>query len=275
MKVQVLYEEIRKYYTRDDKEMSMKIIKPTDWSPQDQRTCIVFYFGGGFVKRNIKHFQMQAEYFSSLGAVCIVADYQLAQEGNGLETCHQDAMDVLQEVMNMASELGINTTKVIVCGGSAGGALACWSAMRSQIPCAQILFNPVLFFGEQNLQTISHKEIIVQINDETTNTNALTEIQELWGNAFDSSPERFSAYHMLDEYKIPPTLLLQGTYDPIAYAGVVLFHQKAQEKKYDCKTILYQGESHGFFNYDKIDNKFCYYDTLHQMEAFLKDRGLL
>lgn len=260
---------------RDDKELEINTLKPDDWSVSDKRTCILFYFGGGFVKRNLKHFQRQAEYFRELGAVCILGDYRLASEGSGLETCLEDAEAVLKEVYDQSDKLGIDKHKIIVCGGSAGGALACWCSMRSAIPCAQVLFNPALFMGDKNIEIISPKDVCVQVNNEATTMNKVIGYEVLWGERYKNEPKRFSAYHMLDTCTIPSTLILQGTYDPITYQGVILFHQKAIEKKQECYTILYQGESHGFFNYDKIDNKFCYYDTLHQMEKFLKERKLI
>lgn len=266
--------ELYEYMTNDNKRMVMRVLKPEGWSAADQRTCILFYFGGGFLKRFIEHFQRQAEYFTKLGVVCVLADYRLASEGSGLETCWKDAEAVLKHIYEQ-SELGIDKDKIIVCGGSAGGALACWCSMSTDIPCAQVLFNPVLFMGDEKIEIITPQEVVVQVNNETTNVNKVKQYEAFWGERYKNEPKRFSAYHMLDTCTIPSTLILQGTYDPITYQGVILFHQKAIEKKQECYTILYQGESHGFFNYDKIDNKFCYYDTLHQMEKFLKERKLI
>lgn len=262
-------------YMKASINLKINVLKPDEWSAGDKRTCILFYFGGGFVKRNLKHFQRQAEYFRELGAVCILSDYRLASEGSGLETCLEDAEEVLKEVYDRFDELGIDKHKIIVCGGSAGGALACWCSMNTHIPCAQVLFNPVLFMGDKNIERIAPKDVQVQVNNETTTVNKVKGYEVSWGDQYRSEPECFSAYHMLDISTIPPTLILQGTYDPIAYQGVILFHQKAIEKKQECYTILYQGETHGFFNYDKLDNKFCYYDTLHQMEKFLRERKLI
>lgn len=51
--------------------LTMEMLKPDDGSVSDLRPCIIFYFGGGFVKRNLKHFKRQAEYFRNLGVICI------------------------------------------------------------------------------------------------------------------------------------------------------------------------------------------------------------
>ena len=255
--------------------LTMEMLKPDDGSVSDLRPCIIFYFGGGFVKRNLKHFKRQAEYFRNLGVICILADYHLANEGDGLAVCFADAQAVLNEVAEKAEQLGIDRHKIVVCGGSAGGTLACWCSLNSSIPCAQVLFNPVLFFGEQNIKKISPKEIMVQINEEAAGLNKVETYMQAWGEEFKLYPQHFSAYHKLDNAVIPPTLILQGSNDPIAYSGVILFHQKALESGNDCQLVLYQGEEHGFFNYDKNDNKFCYEDTLKQMEAFLRERNLI
>ncbi len=255
--------------------MTMEMLKPDDGSAGDLRTCIIFFFGGGFVKRNLKHFQRQAEYFRSLGVICILADYHLASEGDGLSACFADAQAVMNEVYEKAEQLGIDRHKIVVCGGSAGGTLACWCSLNSSIPCAQVLFNPVLFFGEKNIKKITPKKIMVQINEETAELNKIQTYNQAWGEEFKLYPQHFSAYHKLDHAAIPPTLILQGSNDPIAYFGVILFHQKALELGNDCHLVLYQGEGHGFFNYDKIDHKFCYEDTLKQMEVFLRERNLI
>ena len=255
--------------------MTMEMLKPDDGSAGDLRTCIIFFFGGGFVKRNLKHFQRQAEYFRSLGVICILADYHLASEGDGLSACFADAQAVMNEVYEKAEQLGIDRHKIVVCGGSAGGTLACWCSLNSSIPCAQVLFNPVLFFGEKNIKKITPKKIMVQINEETAELNKIQTYNQAWGEEFKLYPQHFSAYHKLDHAAIPPTLILQGSNDPIAYFGVILFHQKALELGNDCHVVLYQGEGHGFLNYDRIDHKFCYEDTLKQMEVFLRERNLI
>lgn len=259
--------EIYKYKTIDNQMMEMQLFKPNNWKKEDKRICIIFYFGGGFIKRNIRHFQRQAEYFQGLGAISILCDYRLASEGSGIETCRQDAEAALKEVYDNSESLGIDQRKIVVCGGSAGGALACMCSMSTKIPCAQVLFNPVLFMCDEKVELIT--------SDEITSTKKSESFNQTLNITIQNASNEFSAYHLLDHYTIPSTLILQGTYDPITYRGVVLFHQKAIENKEDCRTIYYEGESHGFFNYEKIENKFCYYDTLNQMEKFLKYLNLI
>lgn len=91
-------------YMKASINLKINVLKPDEWLAGDKRTCILFYFGGGFVKRNLKHFQRQAEYFRELGAVCILSDYRLASEGSGLETCLEDAEEVLKEVYDRFDE---------------------------------------------------------------------------------------------------------------------------------------------------------------------------
>ena len=275
MEERLLIEENRSYLSKDKVSMTLRIVKPTEWQKGDRRTCILFYFGGGFVKRNLAHFKRQGEYFAKLGCVCVHADYRLASETMDLRVCHDDALSALEAVVEQADELGIDPARIIVCGGSAGGELACAVNFASNLPCAQVLFNPLLFHGEQGVFLINRKATVVQINEEKTTIDVAARYAQCWGEEYARYPQHFSAYHLLDGKQLPPTLILQGTADPITYRGVILFHQKAIELGWDCTCVLYEGETHGFFNYERSEDKFCYTDTLKQMEIFIKERKLI
>ena len=139
------------YKEASDTRLHLYIYKPEGWTSQDNRPAIVFYFGGGWVGGSPSHFLSQAQHYSELGLVTILADYRVASRNKiKIKHCLEDARDVMRYVRINANHLGINPSRVASSGGSAGGHLAaCLGVITdhleevSSIPNAMILFNPV------------------------------------------------------------------------------------------------------------------------------------
>ena len=124
------------YQKTPQKDLMMSIFKPESWAAGDCRPAVLFYFGGGFYKGNPSHFRMQAEYFAHLGMVTLTPDYRLTTlPGITVKDCLLDGKSALRYVIAHAEELGIDRKRIVVAGGSAGGAMAsvATSVSRSRI----------------------------------------------------------------------------------------------------------------------------------------------
>ncbi len=110
------------YKEASDTRLHLYIYKPEGWTSQDNRPAIVFYFGGGWVGGSPSHFLSQAQHYSELGLVTILADYRVASRNKiKIKHCLEDARDVMRYVRINANHLGINPSRVASSGGSAGG----------------------------------------------------------------------------------------------------------------------------------------------------------
>lgn len=263
-----------------ERKLNMQIFKPEGWNSQDRRPAIIFYFGGGFYKGNTDHFRMQAEYFAHIGMVCITPEYRLTNEqGVGVIDCMKDAKAALRYVYHHCAELGIDEKRIVVAGGSAGGAQACSTVLvntldeehESSIPCAMVLFNPGISFGSSDIQSLP-KGTLININGN------LEKVEDL-ANATDSmnDPE-LAEYSPVDfiRAQLPPTLIISGEADvAISCDSLRAFQKKYQSYGNHCELVSYPKRNHGFFNWNSSEEHVCYYDTLHVMEGFLRNQQIL
>ncbi len=237
------------YKKTDQKELKIFIHFPADWKPTDTRPAMVFFFGGGWVKGNPGQFQRQAEYFASRGLVTARADYRL---NIGPTLAVEDAKSAIRFVRAHAKELGIDPSRIVGSGGSAGGHLAAATTLCPGIdaagedttissqPNAMVLFNPVMDMR--------------QLAERFTLTPA--QASAISPNVFESKDS-------------PPCIMFFGSEDQLAaYARDYI----AASKKLGNRAELYiaPGQKHGFFNTSPWTEA-----TAKQADQFLATLGYL
>ncbi len=245
------------YKTVDQGDLKMQIHLPKDWKPADRRPAILFFFGGGWRVGSTSQFKTQAEYFASRGLVTARADYRVqTRHGTSASEAVEDAFSALRWLQEHADQYGIDPSKIIASGGSAGGHLAACTGMAPESaptanpapapaparPCALILFNPVLAIDDPRILRAARvsEEVGLQISP-TLHVDAQT----------------------------PPTLLLYGTDDPLeAQAQPYL----DAAKKAGVRAELYTARdvSHGFFNREPWKTR-----TIIRADEFLESLGYL
>lgn len=248
---QVLYKHI------DTTRLFVELYFPPDFDAAKGYPAMVFFFGGGWKGGDRHHFLNQAKYFSNRGLVCFLVDYRTASKNRTTPfESLKDAKSAIRFIKKNASEFGIDSTKVIASGGSAGGHLAAATAFIdsynentddlsvSCVPNALVLFNPVIDNGPGGYG------------------------YERIGNAY----KDFSPLHNI-KVGAPPTIFFLGTSDHLVPVETARYYKKVMEKVDSrCELKLYEGEGHGFFNYGKFDN---YKKTVLEADKFLQSLGYL
>lgn len=271
--IEVTTEDI--VYKKDTlQDLIIRVFKPNNVNPSDKRGAIIFYFGGGFVKENLNHFFRQCEYFAHLGYVCFTPNYRITmREDIYLEDCFQDAHDALHYIVNHHGEFGIDEHKIILAGGSAGGALALDCALDAEdingTIQGAVLFNPKIFYRKEPSVIVKINENTESINGDIVKTDAISNCAKHYGPIFEKNPSLFSAYHKCHDHQ-PPILIFQGTYDSIAYCDVILFEEQCFSLDQKCSVVYYEAQKHGFFNWKHSGDNALYYDTLKRMSDFVK-----
>jgi acetyl esterase len=251
-------------------ELPIHIFEPANHRPGDRRPAIVFFFGGGWRGGSPAQFQHQCEYLASRGMVAMTAEYRvLNRHGVKAISCFRDAKSAIRWVRNNAERLGVDPDRLAAGGGSAGGHLAgALGTVRefdedgedtsiSAVPNALVLFNPALVLAP--VEGRGEKD-----------WDKLGSLEERMG----VKPERLSPYHHVREGR-PPTIIFHGRDDTtVPYLTSELFAEKMKEKGNRCELVGYPGQTHGFFNYGRADNK-CFIDTIKKMDAFLVSLGYL
>ncbi|MDR2057884.1 MAG: alpha/beta hydrolase [Dysgonamonadaceae bacterium] len=247
------------YKNIDGIDLKLQVFNPEKINPQDSCPAVLFFFGGGWQSGTPQQFVHQAKYFASRGIVAILVDYRIeSKDGVKPNECVKDAKAAIRYVRKNAMKLGVDPNKIIASGGSAGGHLAAATALCKEFdhadddlsidgkPNALVLFNPVIDNSKE-------------------------------GYGYERVAEFFPAISPLHNITkgAPPTLFLLGSKDNIVSVSTAQkFEQKMKDTGSYCKVIIYEGESHGFFNYKK-DNPHNYCRTLYDADVFLESLGYL
>ncbi len=248
---QILYKQI------DTTQLFMEIYHPEVIDTTIKSPAMVFYFGGGWNGGSIDQFKPHAKYFSKRGVVCFLVDYRVKkrQQTTPFESL-KDAKSAIRYIREHASKFNIDTSKIIATGGSAGGHLAAATALIddynedsddmsiSCIPNALVLFNPVIDNGPG-------------------------------GYGYDRIGDAYKSFSPLHNIKsgAPPTILFLGTNDHLIPVETVKYYQTVMRKvESRCELHLYEGQTHGFFNYKNLE---YYKKTISKSDTFLQSLGYL
>jgi len=251
-------------------ELPIHVFEPANHQSRDRRPAIVFFFGGGWRSGSPAQFQHQCTYLASRGMVAMTAEYRVeSRHGVKAVSCFRDAKSAIRWVRRNAERLGIDPNRVAAGGGSAGGHLAGAlgtiqefddqgeDASVSAVPNALVLFNPALVLAPV----------------EGRGDRAWDKLGSL-GERMGVEPEMLSPYHHIRAGQ-SPTIIFHGRDDTtVPYFTSELFAEKMKEKGNRCELIGYPGQSHGFFNYGRAENKH-FADTVKKMDAFLLSLGYL
>jgi len=199
------------------------VFKPQGWKSGDCRPALIWFFGSGGSPRNSAAW---ASWAAGLGMVGVAPDYRVSSRFHmtSLESV-ADARAALRWVEDHASELGVDSHRIVAGGNSAGGFLALWTAI-SHAPPGSI---------EEESPRIKPASLIL--------TSPVSE----------ASPERFgdnawalSPLHQLDG-KMPALLVFHGDADKGAsYPNSVALCAKFAASGNFSRLITIPGGSHNY-----------------------------
>lgn len=261
------------YKTIDETKLKLWVFNPSKHYNIREKPAIIFFFGGGFRAGTPKQFLEHSKYLSARGMVSILADYRVSSRNKTRPIkCLNDAKSAIRWVRKHSKKLGINPNRIIAGGGSAGGALAALTGTVSMFdeenedlnisskPNAMVLFNPGVIMSPV-------KEYPLSVMSERRKKSA-TKFN------LGVDPIFFSPYNYIDD-KTPPTIIFHGKNDTtIDPKTVVLFNQKMKKFGNNSELYLYEGKTHGFFNYGlELNGPFV--DTMRKVDDFLVNLGYI
>ncbi|AQQ72325.1 Acetylxylan esterase precursor [Limihaloglobus sulfuriphilus] len=251
-------DEVITYKHVDGVELALDVFYPHENSKAQNRAAIVTFFGGGWNMGGAGQFYRQSRYWADRGMVAICADYRVRSRHNVTpDKCLEDAKSAMRWVRSHSKELGIDPDRIAAAGGSAGGHLAAATAMVkgfdapgddltvSPAANALVLFNPVIDNGPEGY--------------------GYDRVKDYW--------QKFSPFHNIDG-NAPPAVFFLGTEDHLIPVDTAWrFKNRIESKGGRCDLFIYQGQGHGFFNYEKSRRHF--FQTLLESDRFLESIGYL
>lgn len=214
--------------------------------------AIIYFTGGGWVSGNVEGQIPNPAWFRDHGIIGIEADYRVkSRHGTTPVECIQDAKSAIRFVRANAKKLGVDPTRIIAAGGSAGGHLAACTFLDggdapgedlkiSSKPNALVLHNPCLGEG-------FGKEF------------------------FDAHPEFSPIKHVKKGW--PPTILSNGTKDKTTpYIAAEKFTQLMNESGNVCELITVKEAGHSC---DWPVGNPNFLPTIQRMTEFLREQKLI
>jgi acetyl esterase/lipase len=217
-----------------DVELRLHVVKPKDWKGTDKRACLVTFFGGGWTSGTPARSITYAKWAAKYGLVGVAPDYRTRNRFNTQpEDCVADGRAAVRWIQDHAAELGIDPTKIVVQGSSAGGHVAAWTAIPDPVtpetasdpvpnpaPMGMILLWPVTDTGTSGYGGPKRFG-----NDEARANNL-------------SVTGRMPA-------KMPPTLVFHGTGDKtVKFENSQAFTDKMKANGNLCELIAFPNAPH-------------------------------
>jgi len=258
------------YKVTDEGSLKLHVFEP-EVRTKEPRPVIIFFYGGAWKAGSPKQFEQHCRYLASRGMVAITADYRVSsRQGTKADAAVADAKSAVRWLRENFKTLHIDEDRVVAAGGSAGGHLAACTAMIdgfesddqnlviSSKPNALVLFNPAVTLAPFK----GHKPLP---KDRAEKDGGLE--FRMGTKPINLSP----GHHVVSD--LAPTIMFFGTED-FLLDGSKYFHEQMLKAGNRCDMKLYDGQSHGFFNYGKSKNKY-FIATLQATDEFLQSIGYL
>jgi acetyl esterase len=244
------------YQGAGQKALQLHVFNPGGWTRTDRRPAFVLFHGGGWTRGEPRSMYSFGKWAAEHGVVAFSAQYRLHQPEAGVTVFDSvaDARAAVRYIRAHAAELGVDPTRIVVGGASAGGHLAVATVMfdeldpasDSAISCradALVLFSPVI--------------------DTSPEGYGQAKLGLRWR---DLSP----VHHVTRG--LPPTITFHGTADAVTpFAGAQAFHTAMLASGNPSELVVAPGAPHTYMFKDAR----LYAETMARVQAFLGARGLI
>ncbi len=145
---------------KDGAPIPLSVFSPANTDRTTAAPCVYWMHGGGMVMGDrFSQIDIPLEWLDEFGAVVVSVDYRLAPEATGtalVDDCYQGLLWVAEH----SAELGIDPSRIVVAGASAGGGLAAGVTLLARdlgtpAIAAQMLICPML--DHRNTSTSSRQ----------------------------------------------------------------------------------------------------------------------
>jgi acetyl esterase len=185
----------------------------------DNNPLIIYFHGGGFVMGDLESHDLVCRHLCrETDATIIAVDYKLAPE-HKFPASITDAKDAIAEIIKDADNLQIDKDKIILCGDSAGGALAAVGTIMSRDKILPKIHGQILVYPWVDL-TMCRKSMDIDIEGMILNKNTIKYFADHYLNSYEEQVDwRASPILTPDLSNLPPTYIFGAGLDPLVDEG--------------------------------------------------------
>ena len=247
-------------------DLKAYVFTPKEQERGGRRAGIVIFHGGGWVEGEPSWAFARARHFAERGLVAVAAQYRLS-DGKAITPLDAmaDARAIIRWMRTQSTVLGLDPSRIVADGWSAGAHLAASAAIFDEQPA-----DPSRPSAAPNALVLVSPAVALESDSWA---------QKLLGsttNIRDVSPEAHVRRGM------PPTIVLQGSQDSVTpLSGVKRFCDRMVAAGNVCERHVYEGFGHLFTPAGSPDNgqpkpdPATRADALAKAERFLKSLGYI
>jgi acetyl esterase len=249
-----------------DGRIPVRVYKPSTANDSDLLPVVLFFHGGGWVLGNLEtHDALCRKLCDKSGFAVISVDYRLAPE-HPFPAALDDCYDAAVFVSEHGQAMGVDGSKIVVAGDSAGGNLAAAVAIKARNTSqpkilAQVLIYPVL---DDRCESRSYESFAKGFG--------LTrdDMRWFWKQYAGDQPTGVYASPVKAESLagLPKTILLTAQYDVLHDEGEA-FAEKLRQDGVEVESRCYDGMLHGFIHFATAFDKSQ--EAIDDLAAKIKD----
>lgn len=215
--------------------------------PDIKNPLIIYFHGGGFVMGDLESHDLVCRHLcKETDATIIAVDYKLAPE-NKFPASITDAKDAIAEIINDADNLQIDKEKVILCGDSAGGALAAVGTIMSRDKIIPKIHGQILVYPWVDL-TMCRKSMDIDIEGMILNKDTIKYFADHYLNSYEEQVDwRASPILTPDLSNLPPTYIFGAGLDPLVDEGDA-YKKRLLSFGNEVHYRLFPGQMHAFLS---------------------------
>jgi acetyl esterase len=208
---------------------------------------IIYFHGGGFVMGDLESHDLVCRHLCrETDATIIAVDYKLAPE-HKFPASITDAKDAIAEIIKDADNLQIDKDKIILCGDSAGGALAAVGTIMSRDKILPEIHGQILVYPWVDL-TMCRKSMDIDIEGMILNKNTIKYFADHYLNSYEEQVDwRASPILTPDLSNLPPTYIFGAGLDPLVDEGDA-YKRRLLSFGNEVHYRLFPGQMHAFLS---------------------------
>jgi acetyl esterase len=206
--------------------------------------AVLYLHGGGFTCCSIDDYDAALRRLAQeTGWAVVAVEYRLSPEHPypaGLEDCYS----ALCYIAAKAGALGLEATRLVVAGDSAGGLLAAATALMARDKNGPVLAGMMCLYPNTDLREDSDYPSRTTHDGKLINMGQFDQLMTLYLSDVDRTLPYVSPVLAENLTRLPPSLVIACECDPLFDEGV-LFGERLRKAGVVCEVVRLEGALHG------------------------------